>query len=175
MSESAPNDDTTQDDAATTNGTPTEPDKDWQAESDKWKTLSRKHEKASKDAAAAIADLQAKVAAFEDKDKTDAQRSQDALDRAVADATTAREEATQATLALKRYELVANDDDLPADVLPLLTGTTDEELAAQVVAIKAAISAKAPKRNGPFIPQDGKTPPATTDADTVARHVLLGQ
>lgn len=159
------------------NNTPNESDKgekDWQAESEKWKALSRKHEKASKDSAAAIAELTKKVTAFEDKDKTAEQLAKDALDRATADATAAREAATQATLALKRYELVANDDDLPADVLPLLTGTTDDELAAQVAAIKATLAAKAPKRQGPVIYQDGKTPDAK-DSEALALQILLGQ
>lgn len=150
----------------------TAPSVDWQAEATKWKDLSRKHEKASKEQGTALADLQKRLKVFEDREKTDDQKRQEAVDAALADADAARSEAAQATLRLRRYELVAADDDLPSEVLPLLTGQTDEELADQVAAIKATLSAR--PRNGLVIHQEGRQLADAKDTDALARQVLLG-
>ena len=84
-------------------------DKDWKAETEKWKALARQHEANSK-----------KLLAIEESQKTEAQKLADAKAAAEKDATDARTE-------LLRTQ-VAYNKGLPADLAGRLTGSTKEEL-----------------------------------------------
>lgn len=105
------------DDAPTTPPAPkAEPDKDWQAEADKWKALARKHEKTANDL---------KPLADKAKELEDAGRSE--LERATADAQAAQARATKAEQDLLRVR-VALRNGLNETQAKRLVGETEEEL-----------------------------------------------
>jgi hypothetical protein len=106
--------------------------KDWQAEAEKWKSLSRKHEEASKKNATAAARLQE----LEDEKKSDAEK---AADKAAA----AETRATNAERANLRLEVAL---DKAPEGMPIaqarklakrLTGDTKEELEADAAELFA--------------------------------------
>jgi hypothetical protein len=126
----------TQDDAPTTevaegtqdhSGEEQKPEKDWQAEADKWKALARKHESTAK----ANADAARKYAEVEESQKTEAQRSAERIE-------TAERRAAEAEAAVLRYE-VAADRQLPSNLMRFLNGATREELEEQADALLAAV------------------------------------
>ena len=72
-------------------------------------------------------ELEAKLAEFEERDKSD-------LERLTGKITKAEQRAAQAEAKLVRFE-VAAEKQVPARLVPLLTGTTREELEAQAALI----------------------------------------
>lgn len=72
-------------------------------------------------------DLEAKIAEFEERDKTE-------LEKLSGKVTKAEAERDQAKAALLRFE-VAQEKEVPARLVPLLTGKTREELEAQAALI----------------------------------------
>lgn len=107
--------------------------------------------------------LRGKVQEFEDRDKTELERAQAAVEAAA-------RERDEATSALLRYE-VAAEKGVPNDALPLLSGSTREELEAKADSILSLIKASKP---GPVVPLEGKSPDRGTDVDQMARDILLG-
>jgi len=88
---------------------PGQTDKDWKAETEKWKTLARQHEANSK-----------KLLAIEESQKSEAQKLADAKTAAEKDATDARTELLRTQVAYSK--------NLPAELAGRLTGSTKEEL-----------------------------------------------
>lgn len=132
-----------QPDAGTTppdTGTATQPDTDWKAEADKWKSLARKHEEQAK---ANVAAAQ-RLAQIEDEQKTEAQKLTER-------ASIAEQEAQAARLELARYRVAATKG-LPADLAEHLVGATEEELSASADRLLAA----AAKLSGSQAPPDLK-------------------
>jgi len=84
-------------------------DKDWKAETEKWKGLARQHEANSK-----------KLLAIEESQKTEAQKLADAKTAAEKDATDARTELLRTQVAYSK--------NLPAELAGRLAGSTKEEL-----------------------------------------------
>ncbi|EME14802.1 hypothetical protein [Rhodococcus triatomae] len=106
---------------ATTETTDTvTPEKNWQAEADKWKALARKHEDQSK----ANADKARQFDEITEAQKTELERALEAAAQA-----TARAEASE--LRQLRAE-VAAETGVP---LNLINGTTAEEMAASAAAV----------------------------------------
>lgn len=97
-------------------------EKDWAAESKKWRELSRKNEKAYKDAAA-------KLKQFEDANKSESERLQESL-------TEHQTRAQKAETALKRREIAEERAPEHATVAQIkavakrLSGESDEDLEA---------------------------------------------
>jgi hypothetical protein len=97
-------------------------DKDWQAEAEKWRGLSRKNEKSFKDTAA-------KLKQYEDANKTELQRLQEERDSGMT-------RAEKAEAALKRRELAEQFAPEHATVAQIkavakrLSGADDDELEA---------------------------------------------
>jgi hypothetical protein len=95
-------------------------DKDWQAEAEKWRTLSRKNEKSFKDTAA-------KLQKYEDANKSESQRLQEERDLGLS-------RAEKAEAALKRREIAesrAPEHATPAHIRAVakrLAGESDEDL-----------------------------------------------
>lgn len=106
----APEDERTTDDDAE------QPDKDWQAEADKWKGLARKHENQAKANAAAAQ----RVKELEEADKTESQKH---ADRAAA----AEKRATDAEAKALRLEIAAEKGLTPSQAKRLI-GANREEL-----------------------------------------------
>ena len=102
-------------------------EKDWQAEAEKWKEMSRKHEGSAK----SNADKAKAFDAFEESNKTEMQK--------VADRATAAEtQVAELTSRAMRAEVAAAKG-IPAN---LLSGTTSEELEASADALLAFRGAK---------------------------------
>jgi membrane protein involved in colicin uptake len=121
---------------------PTQPDpakpetgeKDWQAEAEKYKALSRKNEaqaKSNADAAKRLADI-------EEAQKTAEQKAADAL-------AAAQQRAAEAEARALRAEVVA-EKQVPANLAKFITGSTREELEAAADELLAAVPAA---RSGP--------------------------
>lgn len=102
----------------------------------------------------AAADALAKVKEFEDRDKSEAQKQQEALEKA-------QRELAELTAAKTRAEVAAAKG-VPVD---LLTGSTQEELEASADALNAWRGA-APK--GAVVPGEGKDPSPDLDAGMLA-------
>ena len=94
----------------------TQADKDWKAETEKWKTLARQHEANSK-----------KLLAIEESQKTEAQKLVDARAAAEKTATDSQAEAMRLRVAVAKG--------LPADLIDRLHGSTKEELEADADAL----------------------------------------
>ncbi len=115
---------------------PSEPadtgEKDWQAEAEKWKALSRQHEaRAGKDAKE-LARLKAEEQEREDAAKTELERTSEALSRERAE-----------RLGLQR-RTVAAEAGLPAELAERLQGETEEELVADAARLAELMPAEKP-------------------------------
>jgi hypothetical protein len=109
-----------------------------QAEAAKWKDVSVKAEqRANKERATAKANAAAaaKLAEIEDRDKTELQR---ATDRAIQ----AEQRANEAEGRYHRT-LAAAQHEIPPDLIDLITGATEDEIAASAEALAAAINSRA--------------------------------
>lgn len=118
--------------------TPDQADKDWQAEAEKWKALSRKHEDASRanaDKARQFEEWQQSQKSEQQKADEAAQKLQDERDEALRDAALARAALTHG---------------LTADDLELIGGGTPEEIDAK--AQKLAERLKAGQQASPHTP-----------------------
>lgn len=104
--------------AAPATGAPT----DWQAEAEKWKTLSRQNEAQAK----ANAEKAQRFDALEEANKTELQKAQDAL-------AAANQRATEAEAARLRSD-IARTKNVPVE---LLTASDETSLAAQAEALLA--------------------------------------
>lgn len=108
------------------------PDKDWQAEADKWKALARKHEKAAAD----LKPLADKAKDLEDAGKTEIERLTEQLSQA-------QRSATEAEARALRFEVAAEHKLTPAQA-KWLQGTSRDELEANVAELLEAFSASKP-------------------------------
>lgn len=119
-------------------------------------------EKQAKTAQKQLDELQGRLQAFEDRDKTEAQK--------LAEAKTAAEQmAATATAKLLRYE-VAAEKKLPAEWAARLQGSSKEELEADADSLLEALGTQA-QRNTPSY--DGgvrQGAPATTDMNALIRR-----
>jgi hypothetical protein len=145
----------------------TEPDKgpDLAAEVEKWKAQARKHEAESKANRAAAA----KLAEFEDRDKTEAQRLADRV-------TAAEERAAQAEARAVRFEIAAEFGLSQEDSAALEHVPTEDGMraVAQSLARKAATAVEEDaerKRRGNFVSREGHSPD-TNDTDAAALAIL---
>lgn len=119
------------------------------AEAEKWKTLSRKHERGQLDAlglksADELEQLRQKAAKADELEMANLSAEQQAAARAAAAETAAqeaREEAAKAQQDLARWQVAATAG-VPAD---LLQGTTVEELTASAEKLKAFAGGAAPQ------------------------------
>lgn len=109
---------------------PDKAEKDWQAEAEKWRTFSRKHE----DAAKANADKAKRFDEFEESQKTEQQKLTDDRDKAKADADATKVELARVKAAVK-HGLSEDDLDL------LGTHGTPEEIDARAEKLAARIKA----------------------------------
>jgi hypothetical protein len=133
---------TTKTDTATTDSAAadTAVAKDWQAEAEKWKAFSRKHE----DAAKANADKAKRFDEFEESQKTELQKAADAAAAAKAEADATRAELARVQAAVK-HGLTEEDLEL------LGTHGTAEEIDARAEKLAARIkSADAAKPKPDF-------------------------
>lgn len=102
----------------------------------------------------------AKLAEFEESQKTEAQKAQERLEAA-------EKRATELELRSIRAEVAAATG-VPSE---LLTGSTQEELEA---AAEALIKFRGDKPNGPVIPSQGKTPASAPASKVDAFAQALG-
>lgn len=116
--EEVPATETTQEDA---------PGKDWQAEAEKWKSLSRQHEAQAK----ANAEAAKKIQEIEDATKSETERLQDKVARAEAQAKDLGAENARLRVALTKG--------LSAEQMEFLTGDTEEELSERADKLLALI------------------------------------
>lgn len=165
----------TDDNPVSTDGTTTEGNPASAAElNDGGKKALEAERDARKQADKAVKDLQKKLQEYENRDKSEDQKRQEAFDAAIADAATAQQVAVDAAGELARYKYAATEH-IPPEYLPLLTGTTEDQLTAQGAAIKELMSRAQPTGlPGLVIHQEGRTPPDSKDPETFARQVLLG-
>lgn len=123
---------------AKTAATDTGAGKDWQADAEKWKALSRKHEDASK----ANADKAKRLDEIEEASKSDLQKAADERDNAKADATAARAELAIVQAAVKHG--------LSQDDLELLgSHGTAEEIDARAEKLAGRLKAAADSKPKP--------------------------
>lgn len=115
-----------------------QPDTDWQAEAEKWKSLSRKHEDASK----ANADKARQFDEWQQSQKSEQQKADEAAQQLQAERDEALREAALARAALTHG--------LTADDLELIGGGTAEEIDAK--AQKLAERLKAGQQARPHTP-----------------------
>ncbi len=115
---------------------------------------------ARKAAEKATAELAAKVKAFEDRDKTDQEKTAEAL-RA------AQDTAAKATARALRLE-VARKVNLPATLDKFLTGDDEETITAQAKELMAAMAPPGPQRPAPD-PAQGAKPQTGTAAELDAQ------
>lgn len=114
---------------------------DWKAEARKWESRAKENlasARANEDAAKRLAEL-------EDAQKSEAQKQQEALEKA-------QRELAELTVAKTRAEVAAAKG-VPAE---LLTGSTQEELEAAADALNAWRGEPAPQKL--VIPNEGKSP-----------------
>lgn len=131
---------------------------------------------ADKDARAAKAELkklQTTLQEIEDRDKPELEKAATAASRASADRDEALRERDEAIVSLLRFQ-VAAEKGLTGEAVELLSGSSREELESRADAIVALIEGAKPK-GGPHVPEEGKTPEGVSDADVLARQIMLGQ
>lgn len=119
---------------------PTSADTDWQAEARKWEKRSKENLAAAK----ANEDAAQRLAAFEESQKTEAQKLQEERDQAKADLAAER-------AARLRAEVAATKG-IPA---ALLSGSTQEELEASADALIAFKGEQEPQKL--YVPNEGKS------------------
>lgn len=130
-------------------------DVDWKAKSREWESRA----KANKGAAE-------KLAAIEEANKTEAQRSADRLAAAEKDATDARREALKFKIAAK-FAIGDEDADL------FLSGTDEDTLTRQAKRLTEREADR--KKQGNFVPREGTTPkPGSGDDLEVVRALFNG-
>lgn len=109
-----------------------EPAKDWQAEAEKWKKLSRENETRAKQNATAAQ----RLAEIEETQKTAEQKAEERTKVAESNAASAAAEAARLRVALEKG--------LPADLVNRLVGSTPEELAEDADRLLALIKPSTP-------------------------------
>lgn len=127
---------------------PTSADTDWQAEARKWEKRSKENLAAAK----VNEEAAQRLAAFEESQKTEAQRLQEERDQAKADLAAER-------AARLRAEVAATKG-IPAN---LLSGSTQEELEASADALIAFKGAQEPQKL--YVPNEGKSPDLPLNGD----------
>jgi hypothetical protein len=130
----------TADTATSDTGTATGTDTDWQAQAEKWRTLSRKHETAAK----ANADAAKKLADIEDAQKTETQKLSDRL-------AAAEKELGEHRIRDIRMK-AAREAGLDADMADFLTATEPDAALAQ-----AKVLAKKVQPAKPDLKQGART------------------
>lgn len=137
--------------------TETEPQVDWRAEAEKWKTLSRQNEAQAK----ANAEKARQYDAFEESQKTELQKAQDA-------AAAAQQRAAEAEARALRSDIARNTG-VPIE---LLTAADEETLQAQAEALLAFRGQQqtppAPASSGTSTPSGAAPIPHFTDAQIAA-------
>lgn len=98
---------------------------------DDWKAKARKHEKASKQTRQELEAAQAKIKEYEDRDKTEAEKAEEARKALEV-------RAANAESALLRSKVGAKHN-LPPEVADLLKGDTEEEVEAHAESLAALV------------------------------------
>lgn len=135
----------------------TDDDVDWQAEADKWKSLSRKWE----DRAKSNADAAEKLAEIEDSKKSEIEKAAEKATEAQKIADKATREAARLRIALDRG-LTGNQAKTFAK---RLTGETEEELEADADELIEFLSVEEPTDDTSRLPREKLKPGASTDSD----------
>lgn len=128
--------------------------KDWQAEAEKWKRLSRDNESRAKENATAAK----RLAQIEEANKTAEQKAEERTRQAEQTASSAAAEAARLRVALSKG--------LPADLVDRLVGSTPEELAEDADRLMALIKPAAPS----FDAGARTTAAAPTDMNALIRQ-----
>lgn len=102
---------------------------------DDWKAKARKHEKASKQTRQELEAAQAKIKEYEDRDKTEAEKAEEARKALEV-------RAANAESALLRSKVGAKHN-LPPEVADLLKGDTEEEVEAHAESLAALVKSPA--------------------------------
>ncbi|MFB7162323.1 hypothetical protein [Streptomyces sp. NPDC056242] len=119
-------------------------------------------EKQAKSAQRQLEEMQGRLQAFEDRDKTDAQKLTEAK-------TAAEKDAQDARSKLMRFEIAAAKK-LPAEWAARLQGSTKEDLEADAEALLEALGTQQ-QRNTPSYDGGVRTgAPATTDMNALIRR-----
>lgn len=138
--------------------------KDWQAEADKWKALSRKHE----DSAKSNADKAKRLDELETANATEIEKAQKSAEQARADAAAARAELAIAQAAVKHG--------LTSDDLELLGNHgTAEEIDARAEKLAARLKAAAPEPKKPDFGAGDRGDDITGGADTLDGQIAEAQ
>jgi len=106
-------------------------DTDWKAEAEKWRGLSRKHERAAKDNSSAARELKK----LQDKDKTELQLAMERAEEAERRA--AESESNHSRM------MAAAMQDLPVEAIDFLGSGTDEEITERAEVLANVINARA--------------------------------
>lgn len=130
------------------------PAKDWQAEAEKWKKLSRENESRAKQNATAAQ----RLAEIEESQKTAEQKAAERTRLAEETAARAAAEAAKLRVGIAKG--------LPADLVDRLVGSTPEELAEDADRLLALIKPAAPS----FDAGARTTPAAPTDMNALIRQ-----
>lgn len=99
---------------------------------------------ARKNAEAAQRDLEAKIKEFEDRDKTEQQKAEEAAARIASDLDATKASLAAAELNLARTQ-VAYEKGIPAELVPRLRGDTREELEADADALLEIVGKREPE------------------------------
>lgn len=129
------------------------PETDWKAEAKKWEARAKENSKAA-----------TQLAAIEEANKTEAQKTADRLAAAEKDAADARRDALKFKIASK-FSIGEEDADL------FLTGSDEESLTKQAERLTARESER--KKTNNVVPKEGATPPAgASDERTFVRELF---
>ncbi|KUN99494.1 hypothetical protein [Streptomyces resistomycificus] len=109
-----------------------------------------------------LTELQKRLQAFEDRDKSEAQKLAEAKAAAEKDAADARQE-------LMRYRIAA-DKKLPASLAVRLRGSTEEEMAADADALLEVLGAQQQANSPSYDGGVRKPAPAPTDMNSLIRQ-----
>lgn len=146
-------------DAADRKDEPTEPETDWKAEAEKWRKMSRQNETKAKNNAEAAK----KLKEFEDREKTEAQRLQEAL--------------TERDVQLKGFQVAevrrnaALEHGLDADMAQFITAADADEASEQARILAAKMKpAEAPRAD--FKQGNHPAPPENQSPDDALRAMF---
>ncbi|MEV0830890.1 MULTISPECIES: hypothetical protein [Streptosporangiaceae] len=115
-------------------GEPQEPEKDWEAEVSKWRSMARKHEATAK----ANAEAARKYAEFEESQKTEQQR--------LADRVAAAEQRAIAAEIGRAKLVAAAAHNIPMSLLDRLGGTSEDEINEAAEELAAEFEAELGRR-----------------------------
>lgn len=96
-----------------------------------------------------ISELATKVKGFEDRNKSESEKLQEAIDAAKTAASDAASERDAARKELLRYRIGMATEGFPASLIPRLQGDTEEEIADDAMRLMEQLAPAIPKRKPP--------------------------